>query len=136
MIWRVPMEAALTEMPLPVLPPQAQRLPGETRVREGDATVHRFRVRAARRPGGQAAVGTRSARAPAARCWCASAAADGRTITGRIVPGDPDRASFLVPAEPTALGVASTYLKLGVEHILSGIDHLAFVLGLAARMGG
>jgi hydrogenase/urease accessory protein HupE len=128
-VWRVPMEAALSEMPLPVLPPQAQRLPGETRVREGEATVHRFRVRlpeglAGKRLSVRVGVGAGS------EVLVHIATADGRTITGRIVPNDPDRASFVVPERPTALGVASAYLKLGVEHILSGIDHLAFVLGL------
>ena len=127
--WRVPTASALTEMPLPVLPPQAQRLSGETRAREGDATVHRFRVRL---PGGLAGkrLSVRFGAGAGSEVLVRIGSADGRTITGRIVPGDPDRASFLVPAAPTTLGVASTYLKLGVEHILSGIDHLAFVLGL------
>jgi hypothetical protein len=112
-----------------VLPPRTQRLPGETRAREGDATVHRFRVRV---PGGLAGqrLSVRFGAGPGSEVLVRIGSAGGRSITGRIVPGDPDRASFLVPATPTALGVASTYLKLGVEHILSGIDHLAFVLGL------
>ena len=128
-IWRVPIESALSAMPLPVLPPRTERLPGETRAREGDASVHRFRVRV---PGGLAGqrLSVRFGAGPGSEVLVRIGAASGRAITGRIVPGDPDRASFLVPAEPTALGVASTYLKLGVEHILSGIDHLAFVLGL------
>jgi hydrogenase/urease accessory protein HupE len=127
--WRVPTASALSEMPLPVLPPQAQRLPGETRAREGDATVHRFRVRL---PGGLAGkrLSVRFGAGAGSEVLVRIGTAGGRTITGRIVPGDPDRASFLVPAVPTTLGVVSTYLKLGVEHILSGIDHLAFVLGL------
>jgi hydrogenase/urease accessory protein HupE len=128
-VWRVPIEAALSAMPLPVLPPRTERLPGETRAREGDASVHRFRVRV---PGGLAGqrLSVRFGAGPGSEVLVRIGTVGGRAITGRIVPGDPDRASFLVPAEPTALGVASTYLKLGVEHILSGIDHLAFVLGL------
>ena len=35
-----------------------------------------------------------------------------------------------VPAAPTGASVARTYGALGVEHILTGFDHLLFVLGL------
>jgi hydrogenase/urease accessory protein HupE len=42
----------------------------------------------------------------------------------------PDSPSFLVPAKPSKLKIAGSYLTLGVEHILGGFDHLLFVLGL------
>jgi hydrogenase/urease accessory protein HupE len=39
---------------------------------------------------------------------------------------------------PSGLAVAGLYLRLGVEHILTGVDHLLFVLGLLilTRGGG
>lgn len=37
---------------------------------------------------------------------------------------------FVVAALPSPLGVARSYVALGVEHILFGFDHLLFVLGL------
>jgi hydrogenase/urease accessory protein HupE len=40
------------------------------------------------------------------------------------------RASFTVPAELTRLAVLRSYGALGVEHILTGPDHLLFVFGL------
>ena len=52
---------------------------------------------------------------------------DGTTQVQRLVPAAP---SFVVAAEPSSAAVAYTYLKLGVEHILGGIDHLLFVLAL------
>jgi len=52
---------------------------------------------------------------------------DGRTIVQRLKPTAP---SFVVPAVPSAWQVARTYLVLGVEHILGGVDHLLFVLAL------
>lgn len=52
---------------------------------------------------------------------------DGHTIVQRLKPTAP---SFVVPIEPTAWQVARTYLVLGVEHILGGMDHLLFVLAL------
>ena len=52
---------------------------------------------------------------------------DGTTQVTRLTPSSP---SFVVAAAANAVGVARTYTVLGVEHILSGIDHLLFVLAL------
>lgn len=51
----------------------------------------------------------------------------GATQTVRVLPSAP---SFEVQAVPGALQVVGTYSVLGVEHILSGVDHLLFVLAL------
>src|SRR5690242_20237365 len=42
----------------------------------------------------------------------------------------PTRTTFVVQATPRAGEVATTYLRLGVQHILFGFDHLLFVLAL------
>jgi hypothetical protein len=42
----------------------------------------------------------------------------------------PTNTAFVVQATPGAEEVAATYLRLGVEHILFGFDHLLFVLAL------
>ncbi len=42
----------------------------------------------------------------------------------------PTKTSFIIQAVPGAGEVAATYLRLGVEHILFGFDHLLFVLAL------
>jgi hydrogenase/urease accessory protein HupE len=42
----------------------------------------------------------------------------------------PTNTAFVVQAAPGAAEVATTYLRLGVEHILFGFDHLLFVLAL------
>lgn len=52
---------------------------------------------------------------------------DGTTQVELLTPSAP---SFVVAATPDAFAVASTYLLIGFEHILSGIDHLLFVLAL------
>jgi len=52
---------------------------------------------------------------------------DGSTQVVRLTPSAP---SFVVAAAPRGWEVARTYGVLGVEHILSGIDHLLFVLAL------
>ncbi len=42
----------------------------------------------------------------------------------------PDKDSGIIPGESSTFDVIKTYTKLGVEHILLGIDHLLFVLAL------
>jgi hydrogenase/urease accessory protein HupE len=53
--------------------------------------------------------------------------ADGTTWTQRLSPAQP---SALIPAAQTVWGVARVYIQLGIRHILSGIDHLLFILAL------
>ena len=42
----------------------------------------------------------------------------------------PSQHSFVVEAVPSRWHTAATYLRLGIDHILKGVDHLLFVLGL------
>ena len=47
-----------------------------------------------------------------------------------------EEASYVIPARPVARTVVWNYGQLGVRHILSGPDHLLFVLGLVLLVGG
>ena len=58
---------------------------------------------------------------------------DGTTQVVRLTPDTP---SFVVGAAPGWFQIARTYLELGVEHILGGIDHLLFVLALLLLVVG
>jgi hydrogenase/urease accessory protein HupE len=51
----------------------------------------------------------------------------GATQTERL---SPVKTTFVVENTPSAWDVSTTYLRLGIEHILSGFDHLLFVLAL------
>jgi hydrogenase/urease accessory protein HupE len=53
--------------------------------------------------------------------------ADGTSWTHRLTAREP---SALIPVRASALAVVGVYTRLGVEHILSGWDHLLFVLAL------
>jgi hydrogenase/urease accessory protein HupE len=59
--------------------------------------------------------------------------ANGVSESRRLTPGD---ASFTVPTIPSRLQVVRTYLVLGIQHILGGIDHLMFVLALLLLVKG
>ena len=58
---------------------------------------------------------------------------DGRTLSHVLKAEAPE---YQVPEEQTALTIAIDYVEVGVEHILSGWDHLLFVLGLVLLVGG
>ncbi len=58
---------------------------------------------------------------------------DGRSQTLRATPDAP---IVQWPAELSTRGVMRTYFVLGVEHILSGWDHLLFVLALVLLISG
>lgn len=57
---------------------------------------------------------------------------DGRTFDQVIRPTEPSLRLALAPARGIAV---PGYLKLGVAHILTGFDHLLFVLGLLLLIG-
>ena len=56
-----------------------------------------------------------------------SVRADDSVQVARLTPSAP---AFVFEATPGSLQVARAYTLLGVEHILGGVDHLLFVLGL------
>lgn len=58
---------------------------------------------------------------------------DGTTQLARLTPV---QSSFLVEAAPSAITVSATYAWLGIEHILTGYDHLLFVLALVLLVKG
>jgi hydrogenase/urease accessory protein HupE len=59
--------------------------------------------------------------------------ADGTSQMERLVPGNP---RFTVKAPESTGAVAWSYLVLGIEHILGGVDHLLFVLALLLIVRG
>jgi hydrogenase/urease accessory protein HupE len=60
------------------------------------------------------------------------ARSDGTVQLERISPSE---AEFKIKAEPDAFEVSRTYTTLGIEHILTGFDHLCFVLALVLIVG-
>jgi hydrogenase/urease accessory protein HupE len=58
---------------------------------------------------------------------------DGSVQLGRVLPLEP---RFVLTASPGAFEVVQTYTVLGIEHILTGVDHLLFVLALVILVNG
>ena len=61
------------------------------------------------------------------------ARSDGTAQLGRVLALEPQ---FVFSASPGAIEVARSYTVLGIEHILSGVDHLLFVLALVMLVRG
>jgi hypothetical protein len=59
--------------------------------------------------------------------------ADGSTHSAILRPDTP---SFVVPAQATKREVAWSYWRMGLVHILSGMDHLLFLLALLFLVSG
>ena len=59
--------------------------------------------------------------------------ADGITHTEVLRP---NRTAFTIEGAPSKWAVSASYFRLGVEHILGGIDHLLFVLALLLIVDG
>jgi hydrogenase/urease accessory protein HupE len=58
---------------------------------------------------------------------------DGRRYQAVLTAENPE---FLIPAIPGQGQVMIEYSRLGLEHIVGGIDHLMFVFGLLLLVGG
>ncbi|NOQ47195.1 MAG: HupE/UreJ family protein [Desulfobulbaceae bacterium] len=58
--------------------------------------------------------------------------ADGTSYSTILRPASP---SYVIPSPGTRAEIAWVYLRLGIEHILQGVDHLLFVLGLLLIVG-
>lgn len=57
---------------------------------------------------------------------------DGKTSQVLI---DGEQPSWTIPTPEAAPAVFPEYLKMGVEHLLTGVDHVLFVIGLLMLMG-
>lgn len=58
---------------------------------------------------------------------------DGSVLQGMLNGSSPE---YRIAVQPSRLDVWRTYTVLGIEHILGGIDHLLFVLGLLLLVPG
>jgi hydrogenase/urease accessory protein HupE len=116
----------------PILPAEclADRAPAETA--GADSITARWTARCG--PGGLAGrdVGVDGLATGKTDALVRVTLADGRLVQGVLRAGEP---RLLIPARPRRLDVVGSYAKLGIEHILTGPDHLLFVLGLLLLVG-
>ena len=120
---------------VPLLPESCSTTSLPTVEREGTGVVERFAVACNASLAG-ARIGIRGLEASQTDALLRVELADGRHIQSVLRSSEP---SLVIPRQPSRFGVLRDYVRLGVEHIASGLDHLLFVFGLlvlvAARAG-
>jgi hydrogenase/urease accessory protein HupE len=130
-LWKTPM---LGEMRLALDPafsgPVESLTPVATRT-TGDAAVQTWHLRAGSLRGQTVRIA--GLEATLTDVLVRIAFVDGSIWVQRLTPQQP---ASVISGRPSAWSVAGTYLALGVEHILTGIDHLLFVLALLLLTNG
>ncbi len=130
--WKVP---ALGEARLAVrvsFPAGTQAVTPPQAVRIDNAVVERWRIARAGGLAGQT-IGIDGVAAGVTDVIVRVERQDGTSQLERLVPQSPQ---FIVKPPASTGDVAWSYLVLGVEHILGGIDHLLFVLALLLIVRG
>ena len=131
-LWRRPQLMPVGADPEPVLPVHCRAVAPPVEVPEGDALVTRWTVDCGRAGLTGETVAVSGLAAAGSDVLLRVSLADGRSLRAVLRPDAP---SFLLPAAQSPAGVAAGYLSLGIEHLLTGWDHLAFVLGLVLLVG-
>lgn len=132
-LWRRPLLLPAGADPQPVLPARCSGLGAPAESVEGPAWVQRWTAGCG--PDGLAGgrIEVRGLAAAGSDVLLRVALKDGRTFQAVLRPGAP---VFVLPATQSRTGVAAGYLSLGMMHLLTGWDHLAFVLGLVLLVPG
>jgi len=126
LLWKTPMLGEMRLALRPVLSgPSEEIVPVATR-RTGSASVQTWRLRL-REPLRGRSLRIEGLEATMTDTLVRAEFADGTTWVERLTPKAPEA---VIPTRPGGGTVAATYLGLGIEHILTGIDHLLFVLAL------
>jgi hydrogenase/urease accessory protein HupE len=132
-LWKLPaLDESTTLKVRPEFPPGTE---ATTPVRSSYAAgtaVQRWRVHA---EGGLTGKAIEFANLPASRIdvLVRVERSDGTTQLGRVLPVEP---RLVVTSSPGTFEVVQTYTVLGIEHILTGFDHLLFVLALVILVQG
>ena len=132
-LWKIPAIDEAT--PLKVKPQFPDRTEALTTVRSTfsrGVTVQRWRVRV---PGGLDGQAVSFAQLSETRIDVLARLVrlNGSVQLERILPVSP---RFVAKPSPGSLEVVETYTVLGIEHILTGFDHLLYVLGMLILVGG
>jgi hydrogenase/urease accessory protein HupE len=125
--WKVPMLRVLGADLQPVLPPGCPPTGAPTLSEDDLSLTSRWSIDC----GGRGLIGARlgvdGLGAAKTDALVHLELADGRAIDTVVRAAEP---WFVVPDREHTVGLASRYVTLGVEHILTGYDHLLFVFGL------
>ena len=124
--WKVPVLGDYKLAIAPVYPPFCHSIGEPMSVVAGDASITRGTLRCTQ-PLAGSVLRIRNLEATQTDVLVRISSISGRVEADRITPSSP---SLFIRADPGAFDILTTYCALGVEHILTGTDHLLFVLCL------
>jgi hydrogenase/urease accessory protein HupE len=125
-LWKTPMRGEMRLSLAPEFLGRTERLTPVALRDTGGAAVQTWRLRAVEPLRGQT-LRIRGLEGTMTDALVRIEFADGSAWVKRLTPQEPAAA---IPARQGGWAVAGEYLRLGVEHILGGVDHLLFVLAL------
>lgn len=125
-LWKTPMRGEMRLSLAPEFLGRTERLTPVALRDTGGAAVQTWRLRAVEPLRGQT-LRIRGLEGTMTDALVRIEFADGSAWVKRLTPQEPAAA---IPARQGGWSVAGEYLRLGVEHILGGVDHLLFVLAL------
>jgi hypothetical protein len=132
-LWKIPaIDEATTLKVKPQLPGGTEALTEVRSTFSRGITVQRWRIRAPEGLDGKAIVFSQLSETRI-DVLARLVRLDGTVQLERILPVSP---RFVVTPSPGPLKVVKTYTVLGIEHILTGFDHLLYVLGMLLLVGG
>jgi hypothetical protein len=132
-LWKVPAIDETTTLNIhPRFPDGTESTAATQRVFAGGAVVERWRISVPGSLDGKAVefLGLSETRIDV---LARVVQADGSVQLERILPVHP---RLVVRAAPRSFDVARTYTLLGIEHILTGFDHLLYILGMLILVSG
>lgn len=129
-LWKAPILGGLATRARPLLPAFCTLVPGPTRLDAG-SLISSGTARCVRSLDGQR-VGIVGMEATFTDALLRVAPLGRPVQTTRLTPAEP---AATIAARPDRWQVARTYLLLGIEHILTGYDHLLFVVSLVLLLG-
>lgn len=124
-LWKTPMRGEMRLSLEPVFSEGVEPLTPVTGRMTGEAAVQTWRLRAPELRG--QAIRIEGLESTMTDALVRIEFADGSSWLQRLTPDSP---AATVPESQTRWGVAAQYSRLGTEHILTGFDHLLFVLAL------
>jgi len=131
-LWRTPVNAGM-RLPLALQFPDEVRNVGEPRIQElTDSLIERRLIEVDNGLVGKR-IDIRGLQATITDVLVRLERLDGTTQVARLTPS---ASSFVVEATPRTSQVAAAYLGLGIEHILTGVDHLLYILAMLLLVKG
>jgi len=132
-VWKLPRQQPVGSDLRPELPEHCVAVGAPEATRDDTSVTLRSRLDCGERGLVGSTLGVRGLEGGGSNALLRIALLDGRSVQAVLHASE---SRFVVPERQSGWSVAGDYATLGVEHIVTGLDHLAFVLGLVLLVSG